>query len=271
MMQPEASGTSIGDDDDGPARRGGHTPTTGTPPAVRQTEPATPGSWADDTRAWAPPREGVTTETITGWEVVVHGARAGLLAGIVLGIVEVVATAALGDDPLFAFGFAAGILVGPSALSAGFSWVAAVALGTVMHLLISVGVGVMFVAALHVTFQLSARPVLMVAYGVLYGVTVWEVNFMAVLPIIAPDLVGQLDLSTQLVNGIATYALVFGPVLAGYVLAVRPGVHDRWWHHDPDPGAASAVDSADEGRPEASSSATATTTSSATTTEPDRR
>lgn len=252
-----------------PAQGGGHTP------AVRRAAPAEPDSWADDTRAWAPPRAGVTTEAISAWEVVVHGARAGLLAGIVLGIVEMLATAALGEDPMFPFAFAAGILVGPGALAAGFSAVAAVALGTVMHLLISIGVGVMFVAALHVTFQLSARPLLMLVYGVLYGVTVWEVNFLAVLPIIAPDLIGQLDLATQLVNGVVSYALVFGPMLAVYVLVVRPGVHDRWWEHDPD-AATGGLGPDVEGsaaQPPTTSDATASpaTTSDATTTEQDRR
>lgn len=227
-------------------------------PDIRRAPPAEPGSWADDTRVWAPPRDGVTTEAISAWEVVVHGARAGLLAGIVLGIVEILATAALGGDPLFPFAFAAGILIGPGALAAGFSTVAAIALGTVIHLLISIGVGVMFVAALHVTFQLSARPLLMVIYGVLYGVTVWEVNFLAVLPIIAPGLVGQLDLATQLVNGVVTYTLVFGPVLAVYVLVVRPGVHDRWWQHDPDTASGGAVLGADGPTPQSPTTADAT-------------
>lgn len=209
----------------GPAEQG---------PAVRQAEPPVAGSWADDTRVWAPPREGVTTEKIGSWEVVTHGVRAGFLVGILLGIVEMLANAALGEDSLFPFRFAAGIVVGPDAFSPEFSSGAAIVLGTVMHLLISVGVGVTFMAALRTTFQLSARPALMLLYGLLFGVTVWEVNFLAVLPIVAPELVGQLDLDTQLVNGLATYSLVFGPMLAAYALVVRPGVHDRWWEHDPD-------------------------------------
>ena len=48
----------------------------------------------------------------------------------------------------------------------------------------------------------------------LFGVTVWEINFLAVLPVIAPELTGRLDLATQLWNGIMSYCLVYGPVLA---------------------------------------------------------
>jgi len=135
----------------------------------------------------------------------------------------------LGGDLALPFDFAAGIVIGPGAFDAGFPLAASVALGTVMHVLLSVVFGVVFMAGLAVTYQLSARPTLLLLYGVLFGVTVWEVNFLAVLPVIAPWLVGRLDLATQLWNGIVSYALVYGPVLAAYVIWVRPGVLDRWW------------------------------------------
>jgi len=162
----------------------------------------------------------------------VHGARAGLLAGLALGVVEIVASAVLTREPLLPFQFAAGLLVGPEALAPAFPAAASVALGTVIHLLLSTLLGVAFLAGLALTFQLSARPPLMVLYGVLFGVTVWEVNFLALAPLIAPELTGRLDLATQLWNGIASYCLVYGPVLAVYVIGVRPGVLDRWWRAD---------------------------------------
>lgn len=158
-----------------------------------------------------------------------HGARAGLLAGLALGLVEIVASSLLRDDPLLPFDFAAGLLVGPEALTPAFPAAASVALGTVIHLLLSIVIGVVFIALLALTFQLSARPALVLLYGVLFGVTVWEVNFLALLPLITPELAGRLDLATQLWNGIVSYCLVYGPVLAAYVVRVRPGVLDRWW------------------------------------------
>src|SRR5665811_377161 len=133
------------------------------------------------------------------------------------------ASAVLTREPLLPFQFAAGLLVGPEALAPAFPAAASVALGTVIHLLLSTLLGVAFLAGLALTFQLSARPPLMVLYGVLFGVTVWEVNFLALAPLIAPELTGRLDLATQLWNGIASYCLVYGPVLAVYVIGVRPG------------------------------------------------
>jgi hypothetical protein len=130
------------------------------------------------------------------------------------------------------FDFAVAIVVGPEALAPAFPVAAAVALGTVIHILLSVFFGVVFLSALALTFQLSARSWLIVLYGVLFALTVWEVNFLAVLPLVAPTLRGRIDLLTQLWNGIVSYSLAYGPVLAAYVIWVRPGTLDRWWLTD---------------------------------------
>ena len=186
-------------------------------------------SEAGDGRPWAPPRVGLPVERRDGWEVTVHGARAGLLAGVALGVVEIAASTALRGDPWLPFSFAAAIVVGPEALAPAFPLAASLALGTVLHVLLSIVFGVAFLGALALTFQLSARPSLMLVYGVWFGVAVWEIDFLAVLPLIAPRLTGRLDLATQLWNGIMSYSLVYGPVLATYVIWVRPGMLDPWW------------------------------------------
>lgn len=186
----------------------------------------------DDALPWAPARVGVPVERRGSWELAMHGSRAGLLAGVALGVVEITASTILRGDPWVPFDFAAAIIVGPEALARTLPLPAAVALGTVLHVLLSIVFGVAFLAGLALTFQLSARPSLIVLYGIFFGVTVWEVNFLAVLPVIAPNLTGRLDLATQLWNGIASYCLVYGPALAVYILRVRPGMLDRWWHID---------------------------------------
>jgi len=187
-----------------------------------------------DALPWAPPRVGVPVERRDSWEVAVHGARAGLLAGVALGAGEIIASTILSSDPRLPFDFATAIVVGPDALAPTFPFAAALALGTVLHLLLSIVFGVAFLAGLALTFQLSARPSLMVVYGMLFGVTVWEVNFLAVLPVVAPKLTGRLDLPMQLWNGIVSYCLVYGPALALYVIRVRPGMLDQWWRTDGD-------------------------------------
>ena len=187
------------------------------------------GNWSDDQRPWAPPRVGVPVERRDLFELAVHGVRAGLVAGLVLGLIEIALSTVLRGDPWLPFDFAAAIVVGPEALDSKFPVGASVALGGVIHVMLSAVLGVVFLAGLAVTFQLSARPWLMLLYGAAFAVMVWEVNFLAVLPLIAPKLRGQLDLATQLWNGILSYCLVYGPTLATYVIWVRPGVLDRWW------------------------------------------
>jgi len=186
----------------------------------------------NDLLPWAPPRVGVPVERRDAWEVVMHGTYAGLVAGVALGVVEIAASTMLSDNPRLPFDFAAALIVGPEALLPAFPLAASLALGIVLHVLLSITLGVAFLGGLALTFQLSARPLLMVLYGMLFGVTVWEINFLAVLPVIAPELTGRLDLATQFWNGIVSYSLVYGPALAAYVIRVRPGMLDQWWRTD---------------------------------------
>ncbi len=110
-------------------------------------------------------------------------------------MVEIAVSTMLSDSPRLPFDFAAALIVGPEALVPAFPLAASLALGTVLHVLLSITFGVAFLGGLALTFQLSARPSLIVLYGMLFGVTVWEINFLAVLPVVAPELTGRLDLA----------------------------------------------------------------------------
>ena len=105
---------------------------------------------------------------------------------------------------------------------------ASLALGTVIHMLLSGVFGVVFLSALALTFQLSARSWLIILYGIVFALTVWEVNFLAVFPVIAPELRGRIDLATQLWSGIVSYCLVYGPALEAYVIWIRPDADGAW-------------------------------------------
>jgi hypothetical protein len=98
----------------------------------------------------------------------VHGARAGLLAGVALGVVEIAASSILRGDLWLPFDFAAALIVGPEALLPAFPVAASLALGTVLHVLLSIVFGMAFLGGLALTFQLSARPSLMVLYGLVF-------------------------------------------------------------------------------------------------------
>jgi hypothetical protein len=185
-----------------------------------------------DVDLWAPPGSGVAVERRDPWELTVHGARAGLLAGLALGATEILASTVLRGDPRLPFDFPVAILVGPQALRPSFPLAESLVLGTLLHVVLSVVLGVAFLTGLALTYQLSARPLLVLLYGVLFGFLVWEVDFLALLPLIAPNLTRILDVTTQLWNGIGSHCLIYGLLLAAYVVRVRPGVLDRWWTAD---------------------------------------
>jgi hypothetical protein len=81
---------------------------------------------------------------------------------------------------------------------------------------------------LSLTYQLSARAWLLVIYGSIFGFVIWELDFLVAVPTFFPFLASQIDLATQLWNGVLSYVFIFGPVLALYVIAVRPSVVDDW-------------------------------------------
>jgi hypothetical protein len=87
---------------------------------------------------------------------------------------------------------------------------------------------VLFLGLLSLTYQLSARPWLLIIYGALFAFGVWEVNFLAAVPTFFPFLAGRLDVATQVWTGIVSYVLVYGPALGLYVAIVRPGVVGDW-------------------------------------------
>lgn len=169
-----------------------------------------------------------TVEERDAGTVIVHGSLGGLAAGLVLGATAIVSTMALGGGVSVPFRFVAAFAVGPEAFAADFPVAAALLLGATIHFALSAAVGVLFVGALALTFQLSARWWLLIAYGSAFAFAVWEINFLAAVPALFPELVGRLDLATQLWNGIVSYVGVYGPALGVYVALVRPGVVGEW-------------------------------------------
>lgn len=173
-------------------------------------------------------RTPVIVEKRDGAAIVTHGFAGGILAGLVLGAAAIVVTVGFGDSGWMPFRFVTAFAVGNGAFSSQLSLTAAVLLGVSIHLGLSAVFGIVFFALLALTYQQSARAWLLIVYGAAFGFMVFEVNFVAVVKIFFPYLEGQLDLHTLLINGVATYALVYGPALGLYAAVVRPGVVGEW-------------------------------------------
>lgn len=157
-----------------------------------------------------------------------QGIVAGLVAGIALGLAQFMIAAAREEPALTPLRVVASLLLGQSALESSTSTALVIILGTVLHILLSIVFGVVFVAILALTFQLSARRWLLIGYGFLFGFILWEVNFLAILPVVYPALISRVELTGQIWEGIVSYSLVYGPALALYMSFARPGVLTDW-------------------------------------------
>ncbi|HZU07955.1 MAG TPA: hypothetical protein VFB73_18490 [Chloroflexota bacterium] len=161
-------------------------------------------------------------------ELVRHGVLAGVVAAIVLAAEEIVATVLLGGTPGAPFRLIASTVFGPLALSPSYPLAVTVLVGAAIHLTLSVLFGVIFVFIVALFYQLSARAPLLLLYGVLYGLALWELNVLTVLSLLFPGAVPRFSLANQIWNGVIAYAVFYGLVLGAYVVHARPGVVGDW-------------------------------------------
>jgi hypothetical protein len=158
--------------------------------------------------------------------------RAGLLAGatgaVTLGIAEIAFTLMLGGTLADPFRRVSSVVLGPQAFAPTFSlvliWLAAAA----VHVGFSLLFGLVFVWLVALTYQLSARTPLLLVYGTLFGLALWELNILTVLRLVRPAVAPEFGLANQVWNGIVAYAVFYGLVLGAYVARARPGVVADW-------------------------------------------
>lgn len=171
---------------------------------------------------------GIPVEERQWAHLIPHGIVAGLAGGVTLGLVQFVISAAREESATDPFRRVASLLLGVGALDGDRPVALVLAVGTILHFALAALFGVLFVVLLAVTFQLSARRWLLLGYGALYGFLLWEINFLAIVPTLFPDLIDQIGFSGQIWNGIVAYAIVYGPSVALYLSFARPGVLTDW-------------------------------------------
>jgi hypothetical protein len=124
----------------------------------------------------APFRPPVLVEVRRPAELLRHGLIAGVIAGITLVAEEMVATVLLGGSASDPFRLVASVVFGRQALSPDFAVWIPVLVGVAAHLVLSVLFGLVFVFLVAGAYQLAARVPLLLIYGVLYGLGLWEMN-----------------------------------------------------------------------------------------------
>ncbi len=161
-------------------------------------------------------------------ELLRQGTIGGVVAGITLVLEEIAATLLLGGSASDPFRLVASTFFGRQALSPDFALWIALLVGAAAHLVLSVLFGLVFVLLVAGAYQLSARLPLLLIYGLLYGLALWELNVLTVLHLLFPQVAPLFGLANQIWNGVVAYAIFYGLVLGAYVAFARPGVVADW-------------------------------------------
>lgn len=167
-------------------------------------------------------------EVLRPAELLRHGIIAGLVAGVTLLLEEMVATVLLGGNASNPFRLVASVVFGQQALSPDFALWMPLLVGAAAHVLLSVLFGLVFILLVARAYQLSARAPLLLIYGMLYGLALWELNVLTVLHLLFPQVAPLFGLANQIWNGIVAYAIFYGLVLGAYLAFARPGVVADW-------------------------------------------
>ncbi len=171
---------------------------------------------------------GITVEERDWTTVLKHGALAGLLGGLTLGLAQLIISLAFGESAMTPFRLVSSLVLGSPLRTKSMSNALVILIGGGMHFIIAILFGMLFAAVLSLFWQISARRWVLLAYGAMFGFFLYEVSFLAVLPVFYPGLERWFDLKNQLTQGIAAYALIYGPTLAIYLSITRPGVRAPW-------------------------------------------
>ncbi len=144
------------------------------------------------------------------------GAIAGVIAGIVFAMFEMIMAAIMGDGFFMPLRMIGAIVLGEDALMPSYSLVGAAVVGLVVHMLLSAVYGAMFGALVGLVPALAENRTMLIVAATLYGFALWLINFYVVAPM-AFEWFGMADSVVQFV----AHTFFFGTVLGLLILARR--------------------------------------------------
>jgi uncharacterized membrane protein YagU involved in acid resistance len=157
-----------------------------------------------------------------------HGLIGGIVAGIVFAISEMLINVILGEPFLGPLRLISSIALGTEALQPTYSIVTAGLVGLIVHMILSMIYGLIFVFILKWIGQLHVSTGLLLLYGSLFGLVLWLVNFMVIVPAAFP----QFTQVNQLWNGFVAHTFFFGAVLGAYVANTLSQAHPVETHRE---------------------------------------
>lgn len=156
-----------------------------------------------------------------------EGLRFGLLAGLILGLMEMVAAVVMGNPPLMPLRMFASVVLGQEALM-GTSLGTAVVVGLIAHFAISALYGFIYglVNARFTKGSDRASYGSQIFIGLLFGLGVWLVNFQIVARLAYPWFLGTPQLMQALMH-----AVFYGLPLAVMYAAGERRAHEHFYGH----------------------------------------
>ena len=137
-------------------------------------------------RALFPPR----TVSLFADRLALGGALAGLGGGLAMTIVAALLTRALDQDLWLQPKVIAGLVLGSSATAQAGFVAAPVLVGLLIHLAVSVLLGILFAIGMRRIARLPSDYGVPEVAGLAYGLLIWLVAYFVLLPLLAPTLLG---------------------------------------------------------------------------------
>ena len=142
---------------------------------------------------------------------IANGILAGLGAGSVFIVAEMIISAALGKRFFEPLRIISTLLLGQQAMDPSYSFTTVVVVGLLSNVVLSGLFGLIFAFILMVSNAPAARGAV-IAWGFFYGIALWLVNFC----LIAPGALPQFSELNQFWNGFIAHSVFFGAVLGWF-------------------------------------------------------
>lgn len=157
------------------------------------------------------------------WQLLLHGINAGLTAGLVFILVQMVINLALNRSFFEPLRLMSTLGLGLEALDPGYSIVTASMIGLFIHLAVSAIFGIIFVFLITVSGQITVPTEKHLIYGTVYGLILWVVNYVIIAPLAWPQF-GELHPFWQ---GFVACTFFFGTLLGVYTAAAELGTEEN--------------------------------------------
>jgi len=143
-----------------------------------------------------------------------QGAIAGVIAGIVFALFEMIMAAALKDAFFGPLRMISGIALGKEALQPSYGLATAVSVGIIVHMIDAIVFGVIFGLIVAAVPMLARSTATLVGAASVYGLVLWLVNFYLIAPVVGWNWVPTM---TNPVVQFFAHTFFFGTVLGYYL------------------------------------------------------